>query len=217
MIYHGETITHGAPPPMDGMPGWLVDIRSRFYRDSPKDFAVERDLAQHVIASLVDQDFDVAASRALPAGQGEGHAFAFVHKYLYPDRAIPVVPVLLNTFYPPNQVTPRRAFQIGRAIRRAVESYPKDIRVGIAASGGLSHFVVDEAFDQGVIQALRDKDAEALQSIPKEKMIDGTSETLNWICVGGAVEALPMDWCEYVAGYRSPAGTGVGLTFGVWK
>ena len=46
-----------------------------------------------------------------------GHAWSFVHQRLMGDRVVPIVPVLLNTYYPPNQPTPRRCYQLGRAIR----------------------------------------------------------------------------------------------------
>jgi hypothetical protein len=48
-------------------------------------------------------------------------------------------------------------------------------------------------------------------------MRSGTSETLNWIAAGGAVEHLAMDLIDYVPAYRSPAGTGVGMAFAVWR
>ncbi len=102
------------------------------------------------------------------------------------DPDLPVVPVLLNTYFPPTQPTPRRCYKLGQAIRAAVESYPGDARIGIVGSGGLSHFVVDEALDRGVIDACRRKDAAALQSLPRKKLNSGSSEIRMWICVGAA-------------------------------
>jgi hypothetical protein len=90
----------------------------------------------------------------VPEGEGEGHAIGFVHKRIMKD-VVPIVPVCINTYYPPNQPTPRRCYKLGQAIRAAVESYPGDKRVGIIGSGGLSHFVVDEALDRGFIDMLR--------------------------------------------------------------
>jgi 3-O-methylgallate 3,4-dioxygenase len=42
-------------------------------------------------------------------------------------------------------------------------------------------------------------------------------ETKNWIAAGGALEHLDMHLIDYVPGYRSPAGTGVGMTFASWS
>jgi hypothetical protein len=44
----------------------------------------------------------------------------------------------------------------------------------------------------------------------------GTSEILNWITVGGALGGLAFDLVDYIPGYRSPAGTGVGMAFATW-
>jgi 3-O-methylgallate 3,4-dioxygenase len=130
---------------------------------------------------------------------------------------VPIVPVCINTYYPPNQPTPRRCYKLGQAIRAAVESYPGDKRVGIVGSGGLSHFVVDEALDRGLIDMMRRKDAAAIQGLPREKLNSGSSEIRNWICVAGAVEHLSLEWSLYEPGYRTPAGTGTGLGFAFWS
>ncbi len=106
---------------------------------------------------------------------------------------------------------------MGQALREAVESYPGDLRVGIAGSGGLSHFVVDEELDRGVIDALKRKDGEALQSLPRKKLNSGSSEIRMWITVGGAVEHLDCTWSHYVPGYRTPAGSGTGLGFALFS
>jgi 3-O-methylgallate 3,4-dioxygenase len=90
------------------------------------------------------------------------------------------------------------------------------VRVGVVASGGLSHFTVDEGLDREIIRALRDKDAAALQSLPREQLKSGNSEIRNWICAAGALEHLGLDWVHYAPGYRTLAGTGTGLCFACW-
>jgi len=132
-------------------------------------------------------------------------------------NATAVVPVFLNTYYPPNQPTPARCHAIGRAIRAAVESWPGSARVGVLASGGLSHFAIDEAFDRSIIDAFRSKDAAALAALPVKKLNSGNSEIRNWVAAAGALEHLPLAWVEYVPAYRSPAGTGTGLCFAAWR
>jgi hypothetical protein len=133
-----------------------------------------------------------------------------------PERPVPVVPVFLNTYYPPSQPRPRRCYRLGQAVRRAVESFPGEARVGVGASGGLSHFLVDEDFDRAILKACADKDAQFLQSIPRNKLMSGSSEILNWVAVAGVVEHLDLDWFDYVPGYRTPAGTGTGMSFASW-
>jgi 3-O-methylgallate 3,4-dioxygenase len=216
VVYHGKTIRN---VPLNGFsgPDWARRATARYYEEkAPREYPVESRLALHLIDELVDREFDPVSSGALPEGKGEGHAFAFVRKRLMEDQTIPVVPVFINTYFPPNQPTPRRCYKLGQAIREAVESYPGDARIGIVGSGGLSHFVVDEELDRGVIEACKRKDADALQSLPRRKLNSGSSEIRMWICAAGAAEHLDVTWSSYVPGYRTPAGSGTGLGFALW-
>ena len=140
VVYYGETIRN---VPLNGFsgPDWARRATARYYEEKePRDYPVDSRLALHLITSLVDREFDPVSSDALPDGKGEGHAFAFVRKRLMEDPIVPVVPVFINTYFPPNQPTPRRCYKLGQAIREAVESYPGDARVGIVGSGGLQPF-----------------------------------------------------------------------------
>lgn len=217
LVYYGDTIRNVPLSPTFKGPEWSRLATARYYEEKePRDYPVAAPLGLHLIQELVDREFDVATSNGLPPSEGEGHAHAFVRKRVMDDPALPVVPVFMNTYYPPNQPTPRRCYKFGQALRAAVESYPKDLRVGIAGSGGLSHFVVDEELDRGVIDALKRKDGEALQSLPRKILNSGSSEIRMWITVGGAVEHLDMNWSDYVPGYRTPAGSGTGLGFALF-
>lgn len=219
LVYHGATIRNVPLKDRSGpRPPWAHAASARYYEpETPRDYPVDAPLALHLVNHLVEHDFDVAVADRLPDGMGEGHAFGFVHRRLLNGADLPVVPVFLNTYYPPNQPTPRRCHALGRQIRAAVESWPGDARVGIVASGGLSHFTVDEELDQRVIAALRDRDAEALAALPRELLNSGNSEIRNWICMAGATEHLALKSLEYLPGYRTPAGTGTGLCFAVWE
>lgn len=184
--------------------------------DAVKTHPVESGLARHIIESLIDQEFDVAHSQYLREGQGIGHAFSFVYNRIMNGKEVPTIPIMLNTYFPPNQPTPKRCYDLGRALRVAVESWKSPARVGIIASGGLSHFVVDEELDRQVLKALEAHDAQALSSLPRERLNAGTSEIRNWVAVGGAVEDLDMELFDYVPCYRSPAGTGCAMAFARW-
>ena len=217
VVYYGKTVRNVPPNGFSG-PDWARRANARYYEEkTPRDYPVASDLALHMINSLVDQEFDPVASDRLPEGKGEGHAFAFVRKRLMDDPELPVVPVLLNTYFPPTQPTPRRCYRLGQAIRAAVDRYPGGARIGIVGSGGLSHFVVDEALDRAVIDACRRNDAAALQSLPRKKLNSGSSEIRMWICAAGASEHLDVKWSSYTPGYRTPAGSGTGLGFVYWS
>jgi hypothetical protein len=219
-VYFGDTIRNGhvQHKTYAHYPEWYIKNRQGFFEpDAPRDYPVHSALALHVIENLMDLGFDVASSKSLPEGDGEGHAIAYVHRQVMDEKnTIPVVPIFLNTYFPPNQPRPRRCYQFGQALRTAVHNFPGNSKIGILASGGLSHFLVDEDFDRAVLKACADKDKGFLQSLPRNKLNAGSSEILNWVAVAGAVEHLDMNWFEYVPGYRTPAGTGTGLSFATW-
>jgi 3-O-methylgallate 3,4-dioxygenase len=220
LVYYGETIRN-VPRHIEkpNKVAWFQRARGGYYEaEGVRDYPVDAGLARHLIAELVDREFDISTSDRLADGVGEGHAFGFIHTRLMGrSMALPIVPICLNTYYPPNQPTPRRCYQLGRAIRAAVENYPGDQRVGVIASGGLSHFVVDEELDRDLVDAMARKDAEALCTIDRAKLNSGSSEIRNWICTAGAVEHLEMRWHDYMPCYRTPAGTGTGIAFAEWN
>lgn len=83
--------------------------------------------------------------------------------------------------------------------------------------GGLSHSGADEDLDHRMLSGLETGDADSLSTIPRRYMRWGTSEGLNWIAAGGALEGLPIEIVDYVPGYRPTSGTGVGMAFAVWR
>lgn len=216
-IYHGDTIRNTAREP--ARPGDPWPKAARMWRHEPerdRDYPVASELGRWLVRQLCDRDFDIASMDGLEPGQSEGHAFQFVHRRLLGHHELPVIPVILNTFDPPNQPTPRRCVALGRALRELIAQWPGDLRVGVIASGGLSHFVVDEELDQQVIAAIRRKDSAALAAFDPRRLQAGSSEIRNWLVVGEMARDLDMDWLEYIPGYRSPALTGTGLAFAAW-
>lgn len=175
-------------------------------------------LASHLIDALIEDGFDVACTDRLPEGVPLDDAFVFPYEWLLRGTALPLVPFFLSRDLP-NQAHPRRCYELGTALRRAIESWPVEARVGLIASGGLSHQVLDEELDRKVIAALTSGDAETLGSLPRERLNrgPGTPETLNWITVAAAMAPLNMTLVDYLPCYRSVASTGHGLTFGFWR
>jgi len=219
-IYCGGTIRNGNAQhsAYSHLPDWYVRNRAGFFEPvEARDYPVDAALALHLIETLLEAEFDLASSKSLRAGEGEGHAIAYVHRHVMDAKApIPIVPVFLNTYFPPNQPSPRRCYKLGQAVRRAVDAYPGNVRVGVLASGGLSHFLVDEELDRTILKALADKDRAFLQTLPRHKLHAGSSEILNWVALAGAAEGIDLGWFEYVPGYRTPAGTGTGMSFATW-
>jgi 3-O-methylgallate 3,4-dioxygenase len=211
-IYHGDAVAVHArrPRPDSTYPTVQLEPTAAEYPNAAG-------LATHLITSLTEQEFEVTRCSRLRAERGIGHAFSFLYQRLWPECDVPIVPIMINTYYPPNQPTPKRCHDLGQAVRTALGSWRGDERVGVLASGGLSHIVIDEALDQQTLDALRAKDARALHALPRELLVGGTSEILNWVALDGAVGPLPMTLIDYVPGYRSKPSTGCAMAFAYWQ
>lgn len=212
-IYHGKTIRNAAKKQLPPDAWYKIAQNRRFEEGGPKDYPVNDALALHLIHGLVDDGFDVAALAGMSADQHEGHAFSYIQKFFMGDRIIPIVPVFLNTYFPPNQPTPKRCIDFGKAIGRLVRSFPDNLKVGFCASGGLSHFQAEEDLDEAVIEAMRKHDLDYLANLDVKRLQAGSSEIRNWLVLAGACPHLDLDWVSYTPGYRTEALTGTGLGF----
>jgi 3-O-methylgallate 3,4-dioxygenase len=211
-VYWGEQVPYVPRQRSRGtaaLTTWAYPKEARQYPGHPE-------LALHIIDAMMEQGFDVAHSKYLQEGQSITHAATFVFARIMQGKNIPVVPIMQNTYYPPNQPRPRRSYEFGIALRNAIETWKRPARVAALGSGGLSHFVVDEALDRQVLKALQEKDIDAIASLPLERLQSGTSEIRNWITTAGAAQHLEMEVFDYVPCYRSPAGTGCAMGFAQW-
>lgn len=219
-IYYGESLVmHPVLERMENPPEWLQLAARGYAMDSAHSFPGAPEFALELIGKLMDKGVDVSGAARVddPSKAGMGHAFGFVIQRLFRGKSIPVVPVLLNTYYPPNVMRPARCYDVGRMLREAIAEIDGDRRIAIIGSGGLSHFVTDEALDRRVLDALRSRDAHALRSLPMAALNSGSSEILCWVMAAGALERLDNVWSEYYPVYRTPAGTGIGLAFAAWR
>jgi hypothetical protein len=219
-IYYGEratmtTMRVGHDPEF----AWRRTVSVGYGMDAHHAFEAAPVFARELIDRLIDDGFDLGAAASVPdpETQGFGHAYGFVVTRLMEHTRIPILPVMVNCYYPPNQPKPARCFALGEALRRAIEAVPGDLRVAILASGGLSHFVTNEPLDLAVVDALRSDNRSALARLPAHLLNSGSSEIRNWITVGGALGDLRTDFITYYPVYRTPAGTGCGMAFASWS
>ena len=194
----------------------LTRLSAAAWGDMRATYPVATDLGRHIIESLIDAEFDVGSSRFQKPGEGMAHGFGFVYQRLLKHRPVPAVPIILNVHTPPNQPTPKRLYEFGRAVRHAVEAWPSDLRIAVIATGGLSVGIVDEELDQATLGAMQARDVQALSNLPRTWMQGSQGEVLCWIAAAGAVEHLHMELLGYIPGYRSSAGTGCGMAFARW-
>jgi hypothetical protein len=181
------------------------------------------ELGLALIDSLMRQDFDVGHSKVLPVGRmgnnGVPHAYGYVYRRVMEDKVVPHVPVFVNTHYPPNRPTAARCVDFGRALGKAIAAWPSDARIAVIASGGLSHYVIDETFDGMVLASMRKGDAASIDAIDENIFEAGTAEIKNWLPLFGAMleTKMPMTLVDYVPCYRSEAGTGNAMGFAYWR
>ena len=182
----------------------------------------EQALADHIINSLMSDDFDLTQATTLPkdsARLGIPHAYGFVYHRVLGDTPPPSVPIIFNVHYEPNRPSIRRCLTLGHALRRAIRNWNGHKRVALVASGGLTHFVIDEEFDQTVLSAMERADEDALARLPENYFRVGTAEIKNWLPVIAAMiaERKQFHKIDYVPCYRSEAGTGNAMAFVYWE
>lgn len=219
-IYYGETLDD-APRTS----GWRNTFSDKAIANAPTErvtYPAQAGLGEHVVRSMIANEFDVARSNKLPPGRnGEGtigHAFYFAYRRLMGDGVIPNVPVLVNTYYPPNAPTANRCYNFGKVLSQAIKDWDSDARVAIFASGGLSHTVIEEELDSRILDGLKQDDLLKLTDYADERFRGGTSEIKNWIALGGVMSdaGLGMNLVDYVPCYRTEAGNGCAMGFAEW-
>lgn len=125
------------------------------------------ELGAAILGGLVKRDFDPAFSMEMTKPEfGLGHAFMRPSETLT-DMRTPILPVLTNCYFAP-QITGKRSYQMGVAIREAIEEHAGNLRVAIIGSGGLWHTparkdaYLDEIFDRTELDFMARGDAEGM-------------------------------------------------------
>ncbi|MFF4837006.1 hypothetical protein [Streptomyces sp. NPDC001315] len=205
------------PPGMAGYPHTMESAYPYYHAEQDDTYETDPVLGLHLVEQLVEAGVDAAQFTEQPTDRTLGHAFTFIYRRLFEGLPrLPLVPIMLNTYYPPNQPTPKRCVQIGQELRAAIDSWDSDKRVALIASGGLTHPIIDEKLDRGLLEALERHDTDALAQLPVEGLTEGSSEIRNWIAVGAAMRGLPGRTVDYIPAYRSTAGSGCGMGFFTW-
>ncbi len=157
----------------------------------PERYALHEDLANAILTEGLASGFDLAMSWEAPVD----HAFLSPVNVMHGTRPIPpLVPIWINSFVAP-QPTARRCFALGQHIARVVGKSPW--RVGIIATGGLSHFPelalprvgeTDTVFDRKLIYWMETGEHEPLCELTSDELHkSGEHEFLNWMVLIGAV------------------------------
>jgi gallate dioxygenase len=152
-------------------------------------------LAKHIANGLVADDFDLSffQAKGLDHGVFSPLSIMLPHEHGWPVAMVPLQVGVLQFPIP----TARRCFALGRSLRKAILSFPEDIKVAIVGSGGLSHQVSGERagfnntdWDMEFLELL-EKDPEKLTELSiadyaKRGGIEG-AEVVMWLVMRGAL------------------------------
>ncbi|TDP94795.1 hypothetical protein [Labedaea rhizosphaerae] len=159
---------------------------------------VHTEVAIDLLKKVIADGFDITYSQEAVLG----HAFLTPFKYILGKTDAPVIPLLVNTYLPPIP-SPRRCYELGKAIGRALQT--RDERIAVIASGGMSHFpgtsrymAPNYEFDRWIIQeAAAGRYEDLLDLTPVNLDEVGESELLTWCVLLGIIGQVPGHLLSY--------------------
>jgi gallate dioxygenase len=152
-------------------------------------------LAKHIANALVADEFDLSffQAKGLDHGVFSPLSAMMPHEHAWPAAIVPLQVGVLQFPIP----TARRCFRLGQSLRKAILSFPEDIKVAIVGSGGLSHQVHGKRagfnnteWDMEFLDLL-EKDPEKLTKLSiadfaKRGGVEG-AEVIMWLVMRGAL------------------------------
>ena len=156
-------------------------------------------LAAHIAQSVIQDDFDLTVVNRMDVDHGLTVPLSLMcgQPDAWPCRVIPVA-VNVVLFPPPSG---HRCYQLGKAIRKAVESYGEDLNVQVWGTGGMSHQLhgpraglINKEWDEAFLDRLI-ADPEGLSQVPHlEYMREAGAEGIElvmWLVARGAMGSAP--------------------------
>ena len=181
--------SRSAPPPSSSPPT-RAGARAR----CPRSSAI-RELAAHIAQSVIQDDFDLTIVNKMDVDHGLTVPLSLMcgQPQAWP---CPVIPFAVNVVQYPVP-SGRRCFQLGKAIRKAVESYDEPLNVQIWGTGGMSHQLqgpraglINKEWDNRFLDRLID-DPAALAQVPHVEYVREAGsegiELVMWLIARGAM------------------------------
>jgi aromatic ring-opening dioxygenase catalytic subunit (LigB family) len=175
-------------------------------------------LGMHLVKSALDQGFEPSMSHRLKLD----HGICIPLWRMGLQRLPRVVPMIVNSIEPPLPSL-SRCLEWGRLLRRAVESFPEEIKVAVLGTGGLSHSIgeptmgtIYEDFDRETIKYFKEGKSEALiafleKNLPRHG--NGSEEVRNWLVAHGAAGGRGFELVDYLPVPKVIVGCG----FAAWS
>src|SRR3990170_1106299 len=154
------------------------------------------ELAAHIAQSVILDEFDLTVVNKMEVDHGLTVPLSLM--YGQPKEwPCPVIPLAVNVvLYPPP--TAHRCYMLGKAIRKAVESYPEDLRVVIFGTGGMSHQIsgpraglINSKFDKAFLDNLVSNPKKLTKIKHVDLMREAGAEGIElvmWLVMRGALD-----------------------------
>ena len=155
-------------------------------------------LASHIAQSVILDEFDLTIMNEMEVDHGLTVPLSVMFGDHGADDAwpCPVIPLAVNVVQYPAP-TGNRCYNLGKAIRRAIDSYPEDLNVVIFGTGGMSHQLqaeraglINADWDQRFLDMMAN-DPEAARQIDHVEYLRETGsegiEMVMWLIMRGAM------------------------------
>lgn len=193
---------HGLNFFLDKLPTFAVGA-AKEYRSEDEGWGIpvarpvegDPDLSWHIINALVADEFDITMCQDMLVD----HSVTIPMALMWPGNKrhpIRIVPVSINTVQHPLPSL-KRCLNLGRSVGRAIDNYPKDVRVMVVGTGGLSHQLdgkragfINKEFDKLCMDKLSNE-PDALTGYSTHDWVEQAGaqgvEFLNWMAMRGAL------------------------------
>ncbi len=195
---------HGLGFFLDRMPTFAIGAAHE-YRNEDEGWGIPQlppfpgdpKLSWRIIESMVEQEFDITSCQELAVD----HGFVVPMQLFWPGAPdnpdMPrTVPISANTVQHPIP-TLKRALDFGKALRKALLSYPEDVKIVVLGTGGLSHQLdgaragfINKAFDEMCMEKIVSA-PEELTKISRMELVEKAgaqgTEFLMWMMMRGAL------------------------------
>lgn len=203
---------------LDNYPQFLIGQAEKYdatFYNEEREFGIPKflldgdvEFSRYMHRELLGADFDFAVSHELKID----HSIICPIITVRPDADLPVVPIYTNIFVPPLP-SPKRFFDLGRALRRIIDAYPSDLKVAAIGTGHLSlelggprqfgEHGPDPLFDADAIEWLSTGNAEAiLANVTHESMSAAGNATHGFmdllLMMGIAGEGVHADYVDHL-------------------
>jgi protocatechuate 4,5-dioxygenase beta chain len=200
---------------MDNMPAFMIGKMEQYdgtFYDEEREFGLPKcklqgdlDVSDAIMEGAFDRGVDFSYSNELTID----HSIVVPMMFVRPEMDIPIVPILTNCIAPP-MPRAKRYFEVGNAIRAAIDSLPTNKRIGVLVSGHLSLEIggpkmfeprqTDPNFDANAVGWIVNGDIHAAtEACAPDKMIgygNMTTGYLNFIMMMGLANLAKPSYAE---------------------